>query len=63
MKLSEALIIRSDLQKRVQQIKTRLISNAKIQEGDKTIENPQDILAELDQTLSTLEVVIKKINV
>lgn len=62
MKLSEALIIRGDLQKRVQQIKMRLISNAKIQEGDKTVENPYDILAELDQTLASLEEMIKKIN-
>lgn len=62
MKLSEALIIRSDLQKRVQQIKARLIANAKVQEGDKTVENPVEILAELNQTLKDLENIIKKIN-
>ena len=62
MKLSEALIIRGDLQKRVEQIKRRLISNAKIQEGDKTIENPTEIIAELNQTLLDLSNIIKRIN-
>ena len=62
MKLSEALIIRSDLQKRVEQIRTRLIANAKVQEGDKTVENPIEILAELNQTLSELENIIARIN-
>ncbi len=62
MKLSEALIIRSDLQKRVEQIKSRLIANAKVQEGDKTAEDPAEILAELKQTLKDLCEIIKKIN-
>lgn len=62
MKLSEALIIRSDLQKRVEQIKVRLIANAKVQVGDKTIENPTEILEELNQTLKDLSCIIKKIN-
>ena len=62
MKLSEALIIRSDLQKRVEQIRTRLVANAKVQEGDKTVENPTEILAELNQTLKDLGNIIKRIN-
>ena len=62
MKLSEALIIRGDLQKRVQQIKSRLIANAKVQEGDKTIEDPNEIMAELNQTLKDLCEIIKRIN-
>ena len=63
MKLSEALIIRSDLQKRVQQIRSRLVANAKVQEGDKTVENPTEIMAELNQTLKDLGNIIKKINI
>lgn len=62
MKLSEALIIRSDLQKRVQQIKSRLIANAKVQEGDTTVENPAEIISELNQTLADLCEIIKRIN-
>lgn len=62
MKLSEALIIRSDLQKRVEQIKSRLLANAKVQEGDKTIEEPTEILSELNQTLKDLQDIITRIN-
>ena len=62
MKLSEALIIRSDLQKRLEQIRSRLVANAKVQEGDKTVENPVEILAELNQTLKDLCEIVKKIN-
>lgn len=62
MKLSEALIIRSDLQKRLEQIKLRLLANAKVQEGDTTNEDPIEILAELDQTLQDLSTIITKIN-
>ena len=62
MKLSEALIIRSDLQKRVEQIRSRLVANAKVQEGDKTVENPVEILAELNQTLGELCEIIARIN-
>lgn len=62
MKLSEALIIRSDLQKRIEQINSRLIANAKVQEGDKTAEDPIEILAELNQTLNDLCDIIKRIN-
>jgi hypothetical protein len=63
MKLSEALIIRSDLQKRVEQIRARLVANAKVQEGDKTVENPEEMMAELNQTLLDLGNIIKKINI
>ena len=33
MKLAEALILRSDYQKRIEQIKKRLVNSAKVQEG------------------------------
>ena len=62
MKLSEALIIRSDLQKRVEQIRIRLVANAKVQEGDNTVENPIEILSELNQTLNELCEIMTRIN-
>ena len=34
MKLAEALILRADCQKRIAQLKGRLLVNAKVQEGD-----------------------------
>jgi hypothetical protein len=62
MKLAESLILRADAQKRIEQLKARLVANAKIQEGDNSAENPQDLLAELERTFVTLTGLIKRIN-
>lgn len=40
MKLSEALILRSDFQKKNEQIKERLLRSVKVQEGEEPPENP-----------------------
>ena len=39
MKLAEALILRADCQKRIAQLKSRLLVNAKVQEGDAPASN------------------------
>jgi hypothetical protein len=62
MKLSEALILRADSQKRIEQLKQRILRNAKVQEGDTAPENPRALLEELERTLSLLEDLIKRIN-
>ena len=51
MKLAEALIRRSDIQKRIEQLRARLVMNALVQEGDQPAENPQELLAELRRLL------------
>lgn len=62
MKLAEALILRADAQKRIEQIKHRLINNAKVQEGEEPSENPQELLNELDRLLNELTNLVKNIN-
>jgi Family of unknown function (DUF6847) len=62
MKLAEALILRADCQKRIAQLKSRLLNNAKIQEGDEPAETPQDLIAELDRVSAELLDLIKRIN-
>jgi hypothetical protein len=62
MKLAEALNLRADLQKRIAQLRERLQSNAKVQEGDQPSENPYDLLKELDEDILQLEDLIKRIN-
>ena len=62
MKLAEALILRADCQKRVLQLKQRLLVNAKVQEGDAPAEQPQELLAELHQVSAELVGLIKRIN-
>ena len=44
MKLAEALSIRKDLQKRIQQIGMRIQNNVKVQEGDEPLEKPMTVV-------------------
>lgn len=62
MKLAEALIQRADCQKRIAQLKSRLLSNAKVQEGDAPAESPENLLAELERSSTELVDLIKRIN-
>ena len=62
MKIAEALILRTDIQKRISQLKTRLNNNAKVQENEEPAENPEFLLTELDDLISQLNDLIIKIN-
>lgn len=63
MKLAEALNERADLQKRIQQLRARLINNSKVQEGEKTAEDPNLLMNELDSACKQLEELISRINI
>ena len=62
MKLAEALILRADIQKRIEQLKSRLAYNAKVQEGERPGEEPNALLAELDALSGELEQLIVRVN-
>ena len=62
MKLAEALNLRADLQKRIANLKERLVKNAKVQEGDTPSEDPNMLLNELNDNIIELENIIKLIN-
>ena len=62
MKLAQALILRSDTQKRIEQLKVRLLSNAKTQENESPSEDPKLLLKELDKLTSELFTLICSIN-
>lgn len=62
MKLAEALILRADCQKRIEQLRQRLTRSAKVQEGEQPSENPQALIAELEATVNELTDLIKRIN-
>jgi hypothetical protein len=62
MKLAEALILRADCQKRIEQLRQRLVRSAKVQEGETPPEQPQALMAELDTTINELVDLIKRIN-
>jgi len=62
MKLSEALVLRADMQKRIEQLRERLRTSALVQEGEQPPEDPQELLAELDRLFEQLTVLIPRIN-
>lgn len=62
MKLAEALAERSDNQKRLEEIKSRLTSSARIQEGEEPTEDPGELLSEADRIHARLLELISAIN-
>ena len=62
MKLAEALILRADLQKRIEQIKNRLYNNVLTQEGELPSEDPVLLLKEFVSSKKELTNIIKRIN-
>lgn len=62
MKLAEALLMRSDLRRRISALRSRLADDALVQEGDEPIEPPDELLDQLDATFSQLQRLILRIN-
>ena len=48
MKLAEALQERADLNRSIEQLRSRLDSNSLVQEGEMPAESPSDLKRELD---------------
>ena len=63
MKLAEALQERAALNRRIDSLRVRLNANAIVQEGEKTPEDPQELLKELNRCTARLEDLIKRINI
>ncbi len=63
MKIAEALALRADHQKRVEQLKARLLRNAKVQEGEQPAEDPEALILEYEALASELVQLIRRINV
>lgn len=62
MKLAEALMERSDLKTRIEQLAARLNENAKVQEGDEPAENPAELLDEINRLYARLERLMTLVN-
>jgi hypothetical protein len=62
MKLAEALLLRSDLQKKLASLRERIVANAVVQEGDKPHEAPDVLLKEAFGVLAELEDLISRVN-
>lgn len=62
MILAEALVLRADIQKRLELLKQRLLWNAKVQEGQKPAEDPQVLMQELERLSDELLRLVQRIN-
>ena len=62
MKLAEALSLRAAAARRVEQLRTRIVANARFQEGEEPTEDAAALLAEAGAVLNELEDLIRRIN-
>lgn len=62
MKLAEALLLRAEMKNKINNIQSRLNTNAKVQEGEKPAENPYALIEELESVSGEIEKLIKNIN-
>ncbi len=62
MKLAEALLLRSDLQKKLESLKVRIVVNAVVQEGDAPHEPPDGLIKEAFDVLAQREALVAKIH-
>lgn len=62
MKLAEALIWRSDCNKRLERLRERMSKNARVQEGETPSEDPRQLLVEHDRIVAELTGLVQRIN-
>lgn len=62
MTVAEALALRSDTTRRIEQLRARIVANARYQEGETPSEDAAALLAEAGAALSELEALIRRIN-
>ncbi|WP_314063276.1 DIP1984 family protein [uncultured Vagococcus sp.] len=62
MKLAEALLLRGEYQTKGENLKSRILQNLRIQEGDKPSEDPHSLLTEAFELNEQLNELIKAIN-
>ena len=62
MKLAEALVLRADTKKRIEQMRSRLRLSAMVQEGEEPPEDMGELLAELGRLLEQMTDLVQRIN-
>ena len=62
MKLAEALQERADLNRKLDELRSRLSNNVIVQEGEKPLEDPNELLAQFDAAIARLEELMARIN-
>ncbi len=62
MKLAEALQARADLNRTIDQLRSRLVNNALVQEGEEPNEKPSELFKEFNSSVRQLQDLIARIN-
>ncbi len=62
MKLAEALALRAQATRRIEQLRGRIVDNARYQEGETLAEDAVSLLAQTSQACTELESLIRRIN-
>jgi hypothetical protein len=62
MKLAEALALRAEAARRIEQLRSRIVDNARYQEGEEPTEDASRLLAQSAQACAELESLIRRIN-
>ncbi len=62
MKLAEALLERSELNRKIEELRYRITNNVLVQEGKTPSENPEELMKELDGAVERLAYLMAAIN-
>lgn len=62
VKLAEALALRADSARRIEQLRARIVASARFQEGEEPAEDAAALLAEAGRVLDEYETLIRRIN-
>lgn len=62
MKLAEALSLRANAKRRIEQLRTRVVNSARYQEGEEPAEDAAALLTEVDGVIDEFETLIRRIN-
>ena len=62
MKLAEALQERADLNRKISELRRRITNSILVQEGEDPAEEPKELITELDEAVSRLEILMAAIN-
>jgi hypothetical protein len=62
LKLAEALSLRATATRRIEQLRSRIVTNARYQEGEQPPEDAAALLTEVDDALDEYENLVRRIN-
>ncbi|MBX2852577.1 MAG: DIP1984 family protein [Phycisphaeraceae bacterium] len=63
MKLAEALLLRADMKKKLESLRSRVASNAVVQEGETPHEDPSELLMQSFGVVKEMQALIARINI